>query len=374
MARTNMPFWVLGGMLLLQAESAQAQETIHLKTFTVEDTTLRQPALTVLVPSDWKAAGRIHWRLHAIMPATGSLEAVGPNGVDGVRFYANIPFVDGVREAAARNAQIAGPDAMRAAAAAFPEGAAYLGNEVRRHAGSPEDYVTRILLPRQRPDVKEYKVVATENMPQWAKSSAYLAENAPGIHVTVQAARVRIAYADGAKNLHEDFFVLVPSVTIAGVVYWVAESASSVRAEAGKVDVLHKIHQTMLYSIKLDLAWYNKERQVSAMLQDAFYRQQRQIMELSRYIANTNDQISDMISKSYWDRQAVQDRMHTRFSEYIRGVQSYSVPNSRSSVQLPSGYQYNWVNNQGEYVQSNNPSFNPNQSLNGTWQQLAPAR
>ena len=118
-------------------------DNLVLKTPVVKDSSLNnQPAFSLLIPADWQGEGRIIWRWHIALPATGTMKAWNPNGGEAVRSYANIPFVDGIRESAAQNAAVAGPQAMQFAASRFPEGGNYMGNEVRRFAGRPAEYLT----------------------------------------------------------------------------------------------------------------------------------------------------------------------------------------------------------------------------------------
>lgn len=67
------------------------------------------------------------------------------------------------------------------------------------------------------------------------------------------------------------------------------------------------------------------------------------------------------------------DRIHLRFSQYIRGVETYRAPDGHP-IELPSGYNNAWTNNLGEYILSNSPNFNPNVQLKGNWHQLQPVR
>jgi hypothetical protein len=41
-------------------------------------------------------------------------------------------------------------------------------------------------------------------------------------------------------------------------------------------------------------------------------------------------------------------------------------------VQLPGGYHDAWVNSRGEYILSNNASFNPNVGDNIEWRRMEP--
>jgi hypothetical protein len=99
-------------------------------------------------------------------------------------------------------------------------------------------------------------------------------------------------------------------------------------------------------------------------------QQIRQAGELSRYIAKTNDEISDMRRKAYEDRQASQDRISANFSQYIRGVDEYHNPIENRNVELPSGFKQAWTNPLGEYIVSDDTNFNPNLGSNQRWERL----
>jgi len=328
---------------------------MHLKPLVVKDPTFQMEAFRLLVPADWKAGGQIHWRLHPQYPAAASVTAHNPAGAEAVFFYPMVPFVEGVRH--------------------LPEGGNYLGNEVRRHPGVPAGYLTHFLLPRFRPGLRNYRVVASQEMPDWAKASAALNDaRALGIRSAAQAARVRIAYREGGREVHEEFYILMPSLYMVGLHWWGTEWASSVRAEPAKLEEAARVHLAMMNSLQINPRWYNRERQVAAMLEQDCYREQARVMALSSYLARTQDQIRETINASYWKRQAAMDRVHANFNRYIRGVDVYTSPNSRRAVELPAGYKSAWVNGLGEYLLSNDSDYNPNRHLGGTWHRLTPAR
>jgi hypothetical protein len=377
----SVPVWrtcvlLLAALALFGLESAYGQPgdaPIKFKQCIVEDAALKQPAFTMLIPSDWKGEGAIKWRTHPFMPATGAFAATKPGSVEQIILYPHLPFVDGIRQSAGETAAIAGPDAVKFAMSNFPEGGNYMGNEVRFIMG-PAKYVEEVVVKRFRKDITSYKVLKVENMPEWAKASVLAAEAVPGMPVRSAAARVRLEYKLDGRAVHEDFFVLLSSVEILKSQYWSAESASSVRAEAGQLDNLQPIHQTVVHSMKIDERWFSRFMQVSQILQEGVRQQQKQVMEVSRIIKDTNDHISKTINDSYWARQKVQDQMHLQFSNIIRGVDQYALPDGKSTVTLPSSHSHAWVNGAGEYVLSNNASYNPNQLLNGTWTELKVAR
>ena len=61
-----------------------------------------------------------------------------------------------------------------------------------------------------------------------------------------------------------------------------------------------------------------------------------------------------------------------KFSESIRGVETYNNPATSESVQLPSGYSNVWVNTSGEYFLSNEGGLDPNVGSTLTYTQLSP--
>jgi hypothetical protein len=90
----------------------------------------------------------------------------------------------------------------------------------------------------------------------------------------------------------------------------------------------------------------------------------------SRIISQANDQINDMRRQAFENRQAAQDRVNAKFSEYIRGIETYRHPFENRRVELPSGYSNVWTNRSGEYILSNSPSYNPNVGSNIEWQDM----
>lgn len=70
-------------------------------------------------------------------------------------------------------------------------------------------------------------------------------------------------------------------------------------------------------------------------------------------------------------RNASSDRNNTEFREALGNVQSYDNPHdSRTPVELPNTYQYYWVNEQGTYVGTNDPSVDPNSGSTHDWRRM----
>jgi len=104
-------------------------------------------------------------------------------------------------------------------------------------------------------------------------------------------------------------------------------------------------------------------------------RQNRQTAtNIGNIQAQTSREIGDMISKGYRDRSAVQDRMHRESVEAIRGVETYDDPYNGGTVQLDNTYDHAWQLNDGSYVLTDDPSFNPHATLGQDGQELTPTQ
>ena len=94
--------------------------------------------------------------------------------------------------------------------------------------------------------------------------------------------------------------------------------------------------------------------------------------ELSRYISQTTDQMSDAQMQAWQNRRASEDRTAEAFTQYIRGVETYRDPYAERDVQLPIGYHDVWASRDGQYILADDPNFNPNVSATGSWQRIDP--
>jgi hypothetical protein len=327
---------------------------LHFVPLIVNDPLLGQEAGRLLIPADWRGEAGVAWRFHPQYPAGIAVRAYNPAGVEAVFSYPMLPFVAGVRH--------------------LPPGGRYIGNEVGPYPGDVPGYVRFYLLPRFRQEVRNARVVAAEAMPDWAETSLGVqGARAAGIHSGAEAGRVRIAYTLQGQPVEEEFYVMLDSLFMIGLHYWGAEWATSVRAAPRHLDPVRRIQQVMVSSFRLDPAWYARERQVAAAFEQMIYREQEAVMNMSRIISQTNAHVTDVIRSSYESRQAAMDRVNARFSEYIRGVDTYRGPDGRP-IELPSGYRQAWVNNRGEYVLSDNATFDPNVQLRGDWHPLRRVR
>jgi hypothetical protein len=138
------------------------------------------------------------------------------------------------------------------------------------------------------------------------------------------------------------------------------------------LDELTPIMNATIRSLRLSLDWYGGYMYVQKLFQDRMNQSIRNARAISETITRNNEEIRRMYADSYRKRQESQDRIHQKFIEYIRGVETYTNPYEGRPVQLPSGYQDAWVNGRGEYVLSNSPGYNPNVGDTIEWRRMEP--
>ena len=209
-------------------------------------------------------------------------------------------------------------------------------------------------------------------------------------------ARVRIRYALDGRELEEDIFCVVTTVTTqTGMgllaeeqIHWVAESLFAFRAERGHLDPMARACMASVKSVRMNPRWFAayeaesrrilQERiQMQQMLQQmaaaqraSFQRSMNRLSDVSRTISETGD----MVMAGYENRSAAYDRMSDNWSEAMRGVDSYVSPGGGSSVELPSGYDHAWTNGLGEYVVTDSSFLNPNDFGSGSWERMERGR
>jgi hypothetical protein len=259
----------------------------------------------------------------------------------------------------------------------FPVGSRYFGNEVRPPAKAVEA-LKQIVVPRFRQNVSGLRIVDEQPVPDLAKAVGAGAQSQPGVSVSADGAKIRVEYNAKGKAMEEEIYTLVQSVafpiqTMAGPttnINWYVDYIFSFKAQKGQLDANSKIFQAIAYSFKLNPQWFAKYNQVVQYLIQSQIQKIHSIGQLSKIISQTSNEISDMSMKSYYERQAVNDKIADNFSQYIRGVDKYYNPIEGKDVELPAGYDNVWTNSLGEYVLSESPSYNPNIGSNLNWEQI----
>jgi secreted PhoX family phosphatase len=77
-----------------------------------------------------------------------------------------------------------------------------------------------------------------------------------------------------------------------------------------------------------------------------------------------------MHRQTWEERQASQDRQSFALREVLGGIETYKNPFDSHTVEVPAGYQHQWVNPQGQVILSNNPMYDPRHGSNVDWRSM----
>lgn len=199
------------------------------------------------------------------------------------------------------------------------------------------------------------------------------------IKTWAQAGEVLLAYSLNGRDVREALATIVyftlsrmPGVApgeIREFLYLSAQIGFAVRAPAGQLDFT--LVEAVRRSVKADPAWLalmadHNQKMAGIAAKGAADRQAiRQ---------KTAEEIAAINRQSYENTQATNDRIHTKFSQSIRGVETYVDPSSKERTELPNTHDHVWRLNDGSYLLTNDVNFQPNRDLGIQGQQLEVAK
>jgi hypothetical protein len=348
-----------------QSESSeQPMNGIRLKPFRyIDEKGTGIEAFSMLIPVGWKFDGGIRWLLdNPGMPAYAAFRVSDPGRTQEFEVFPNQAFFWTTNQMLLST---------------FPIGSRYFGSEVRPII-PPIEALRQIVIPRFRQNVTKLKIVNSQPLPELAQALGAGGGSQPGVSVGAEAAKIKIEYDLQGRAIEEEIYCVVETVTFPiqtmyGMTYntnWYVDYIFSFKSDKGKFEDACKRLQTIASSFRLNLKWFNKYCQVVEYLIKSQIQHIQSIGQLSRIIAQTSDEIRNENLQSYQHRQAVNDKIVDNFCRYIRGVEQYYDPIKEQPVELPSGYNNAWTNSLGEYIVTEDLSYNPNIGSNINWQKI----
>ena len=310
-------------------------------------------ALTLLIPDGWKMDGRVIWTTsNAGFPATGQLQVTDPTGDLKFEYF---PLLSFFYTQNAWSLQLT------------PPGTYYGGHLVVTSILETTATIKKYILPYFRKGIQNLEILEDKVLQQEKRESI-----GTNIFSRNESNLLHIAYTENGKQYEEQIYAMRSIIEGTGMNFndWYIMNCYGFRAPKGKLQENMKLFQTMLNSIQIDKNWYNKYVQVSKMLMDQGYKNIAAAGQISRIISQTSDEISKTMSDSYWSAQKSNDKVYENYSDYQRGIDTYTDPGTDDTYKLPSGYGNAWKNVKGEYIVSDDPNFNPNDVEKQTWDQL----
>ncbi len=341
-------------------KDAKARNILKLKLVKVMDREgIGSEAFSVLVPTNWNFDGGIYWTLRSpAMPAVVSFKVWNPSDSEVFEVFPAHLF-------SWSNDQMF--------LSTFPIGSNYLGSEVRPPMGAVE-FLKAYLVPKFRGKYGEIKFLEERPLDLPPETPSYQ----QGVELSRNAGRMRIEYLEEGREVEEEIYGIIERYRfsmpgIYGMIVhtnWVADYLFSFKTLRGELEGKRKIFQLIAHSFKLNPTWFSKYNQVVNFLVQNQIQQISNIGEISRIIARTSDEISDMVMSSYKYRESVMDKIATQWSDAMRGIDRYQNPIDGREMELPSGYYNAWVNTLGEYILSDDPNFDPNIGSNVRWEKM----
>lgn len=162
------------------ATPVEVKPAMKFKTVTYVDRDgIGTEAFRLVIPSDWKFAGGITWRLdNPGMPAVGSFRVFNPSDVEEIEGFPNQGFF-----------WTTNPMVLQM----FPVGSRYFGNEVRRPM-TILSALQQIAVPRFRGAAKNLRIVSSQELPGLAQTLGAGSQSQSDVPTSAQGGKVRLEY------------------------------------------------------------------------------------------------------------------------------------------------------------------------------------
>ncbi len=318
-------------------------------------------AFSLLVPDGWGFEGGVRWSADDVMmPATCGFKVSG-NGITvqalpgQAFFWTSLPHVR----------------------MSHPVGSKYLGAMVCPPMGTSE-FITDIMLPALRPDAEEVSIVMESPLVEMGNTLGMDATFMSAGSAASSGACVKVMYRQNDTQYEEELYSIVTSFefrvpvgdTPVDYLFWMADPLLSFRAEAGRLDPVKNILQSMVYSFRFNPLWLEKSNLITLYLKDHQINKPYSLRQLSvdvdRAAIFTDDRLqSCSLRQSAYQWIAGSLSLGNLTGEYYDPVQQICV-------QLPQGYDQAWASDAGEYLLSNQGDFALDYRFTDAWTPMEP--
>ena len=337
---------------------------LRFKNFTyVDEQGTGLEAFSFLMPTDWNFDGGITWILdNPAMPSVTAFRVSDLKSPDQFEVFPSHCYFW------TTNLQLL---------VMFPPGSKYFGSTVKRTI-TAQKALRDVIMPEQRSGLPGFKILKDENVPELPLALG-AGKQAQGFGSSgATGAKLRIRYDLNGIPLEEEFYAVVeqfsfPVKGMYGTTFntiWYIDYIFSFRGPEGKLENSTKIFQALTSSFRVNPKWYAKYSNVIEYMARQQITRIESIGEFSRMLSRMSDQISDEKMQQFKANGDVYDRVSEKFSDNTLGIDRYFDPHEGREVELPSGFNNAWCNNNGEYILVDSPSFNPNENSNLHWEPM----
>jgi len=260
-----------------------------------------------------------------------------------------------------------------------PVGSTYLGATVCPPITAP-DFIRRIMLPALRDDADELTLVSESQPVDMGNTLGFEATfKSCGISESCGAG-ARVKYQQNAKEFEEELYCTITSFKFAlpaggdliDCVFWMADSLFSFRGERGRIDEVKDILQTVMYSIRYNPQWLDKNNRIVLFLKDRQINKPYSLRQLSIDLDGGVVQYSD--GMQYRDQRQSAYRWIADSLCRNNSTDEYYDPIQQICVRLPAGYDDAWASDTGEYLLSNHNDLSSDNRFTEIWKVMEPLR
>ncbi len=250
----------------------------------------------------------------------------------------------------------------------FPleRGANYMGNIVWEPLEDAGTIIQAFYADKVMPQLKGVSPLKQDSLDKIAQQIV----QASGGRSQARATRLRYAYHFNGQPWEEDVYITATYSPYPLGTLWSVNNAYAFRAPSGQLDKLTPIMNTTVTSARLSQDWFSGYCYVQKLFNNRMNQDIKNATELSKTITRNNEEIRKLYADVYKERNDSQDRINASFGEYIRGVDTYKNPYEDRPIQLPAGYKDAWVNRAGEYILSEQQTYDPNVGSTNEWRRM----
>jgi hypothetical protein len=333
--------------------SGDTTATIHFVKHSIRDPASGNiDAVVYLVPQGWQSEGSVQWMPEWVRTAYVHTRVFDPTS--GITIE-TLPIQDFV--------WFQPPAGLEA-----PIGGNYQGKMYVPPVTDPSQFVADFWMPNVLSHLQSATLVNVQQVPAVAEEF----KRQFGGPAESAAYKLRYEFDFNGQTWQEDVsFALLYSGS-PELTSWYVNFANTNRAPMGELDRNQGIISTVVASRTATPEFEANYRIVQRLFTQGVQQQMADTVAFGNLLAAHRAESQALQAQVTAERLASQDRIAEMRREVLGGVNTYTDPFTGSLVQLPVGWNKYWVNQQGEYIASEQPGFDPNTLNMGSWQQLQP--
>ncbi|MFN8241168.1 MAG: hypothetical protein U0X39_10540 [Bacteroidales bacterium] len=232
-----------------------------------------------------------------------------------------------------------------------PEGAVFNNCLVRRKR-SPSDFIVQVGIPYAHPRATNVSVTNVKPLPSLAQLYASMSDPSLRMvtNMTYQAALVEYTYTENGRSYTERMVSVIEDYGMNGGGLWKNRQSMLIRAPAGEIakwePLLQVIQNSGIWNIKWIEGEVNGQRQRSGLIAAT----QKELQEMDNAINESRRKTFSEINKDMYLT--------------VTGQNEYTNPFTGKKEIDTDHYKTRWINQSGELIYSDNPSYDPNRDPN----------